>query len=40
MEYLVQPNRDALAVSQVGCVAPDCDDLGPTGHCSCDCQKG
>lgn len=36
MVYLVEPNRDALASIQAGCVTPDCDDLGPLGHCNCD----
>ncbi len=36
MEYLIKPvEYDSDCVS-IGCITPDCDDLGPTGHCSPD----
>ena len=37
MEYLIEPSDNLFDIVQIGCIAPDCDDLGPTGHCSPDC---
>ena len=37
MDYLIEPNRDAVASIQAGCIAPDCGTLGPV--CVCDSKK-
>lgn len=36
MEYIIEPNGELLDAIYGGCINPDCDDLGPTGHCSPD----
>ena len=36
MEFIVEPISDEIEF-EIGCISPDCDDLGPTGHCSPDC---
>lgn len=37
MEYVLDAEEESEDILQIGCIAPDCDDLGPTGHCSPDC---